>query len=195
MSAQLKPKLAKKHKKCKSCEGYFVQWNSTQVVCSPQCAQNYSRAQMVKKLKRQKRDGRVKLRTVRDWIALAQAEVNRFIRLRDAFDGCISCHMPENYGGQWHASHYMPAGNNSAIRFDEANINKGCAQCNTHKSGNRGPYRVQLIAKIGLAEVERLEGPQPLKRYDIPELIGIRDAYRAKTKHLKFQRANAASFA
>jgi len=57
--------------------------------------------------------------------------------------------------------------------------------CNTHLHGNLIHYRVNLIQKIGLAEVERLEGPQEPKKYSIDELKEIISTYRAKTKELK----------
>jgi hypothetical protein len=43
-------------------------------------------------------------------------------------------------------------------------------------------FRLNLIAKIGLAEVERLEGPQVPKKYTIDELKAIRDDYRSRLK-------------
>jgi hypothetical protein len=43
-------------------------------------------------------------------------------------------------------------------------------------------FRLNLIAKIGLAEVERLEGLQVPKKYTIDELKAIRDDYRSRLK-------------
>jgi len=71
------------------------------------------------------------------------------------------------------------------LRFDLANIHKSCQPCNTHLHGNLIPYRVNLIQKIGLAEVERLEGPQEPKKYSISELKEIISTYRKKTRELK----------
>ena len=45
--------------------------------------------------------------------------------------------------------------------------------------GNLVLYRAELIRRIGLAEVERLEGPQPQRKFTIPDLREIRDKYRA----------------
>lgn len=171
---------------CEICTGSFVPRRLGQKACGFVCeAERKRQRDRKREARRALKQGRERLRTLRDWIRLARSECHKFIRLRDVADDCISCHMPPNYQGQWHASHYMPAGNNSALMFDEANIHKGCAQCNTYKSGNRGPYRVKLIVKVGLAEVERLEGPQPLKRWTIPELRAIRDEYRQKAKALQ----------
>jgi hypothetical protein len=43
-------------------------------------------------------------------------------------------------------------------------------------------YRAELIRRIGLAGVERLEGPHPTRKYTVDDLREIRDTYRAKLK-------------
>ena len=45
-------------------------------------------------------------------------------------------------------------------------------------------YRVGLIAKIGLAEVERLEGPHPPSKWTIDQLKGIKAEYKRRVKGL-----------
>ena len=47
---------------------------------------------------------------------------NRFIRLRDCGQACISCGKPPN-DGRFDAGHYITAGSCSALRFDEQNVN------------------------------------------------------------------------
>ncbi|MGB1651176.1 MAG: recombination protein NinG, partial [Acidimicrobiales bacterium] len=54
-----------------------------------------------------------------------------------------------------------------------------CAQCNNWKSGNLTEYRSNLIKKIGLEEVERLEGSQKPRNYTIPELRELLERYKA----------------
>jgi hypothetical protein len=39
-------------------------------------------------------------------------------------------------------------------------------------------YRAELIRRVGLAEVERLEGPHPPRKYTVDDLREIRDTYR-----------------
>jgi hypothetical protein len=43
-------------------------------------------------------------------------------------------------------------------------------------------YRPNLIVKIGLEEVERLEGPHDPKKYTIDELRELLSVYQAKNK-------------
>ena len=64
-------------------------------------------------------------------------------------------------------------------------MNKRCAPCNTHLSGNAVMYRRGLIERIGLGGVERLEEPHPLQHYSIDDLKAIKAEYVAKARVLK----------
>lgn len=89
--------------------------------------------------------------------AAAVREFNAYIRARDAGEPCISCSKPIP-GDDYCAGHYIPAGSNSRLRFDEFNVNgQHNTDCNKHRSGDQVRYRAGLIRKYGLAEVERLE--------------------------------------
>lgn len=115
----------------------------------------------------------------------AQRAFNAFIRERDRYLGCVSCHMPADYRGQWHASHYRSTAAAPELRFDELNVHKSCAQCNSFKSGNVVEYRLRLLDRIGPEAVEKLEGPHPPKKYDIDTLIEICRTYRHKLRELQ----------
>ena len=114
---------------------------------------------------------------------VAQKVCNTYIRLRDKEEPCISCGY-SGTGRQWHAGHYKPSGGFSALRFDELNIHKQCNQCNVFLSGNLVSYRENLIKKIGIDEVERLESCSATKRYSVEELQEIAQYYKAKIKEL-----------
>lgn len=123
---------------------------------------------------------------------LAQTLVNKYVRVRDNLQPCISCGFIPHYDKkgnyitrQWHASHYMPMGNNSAIRYDEDNIHKACSICNNHLSGNLIPYRIELIKKIGLEKVIFLETQKHPKKWSIEELNEIIAKYRNKLNAIK----------
>jgi hypothetical protein len=45
-------------------------------------------------------------------------------------------------------------------------------------------YRAELIRRIGLHEVDRLEGPHPPQKWTVDQLKEIKAHYRAKTKAL-----------
>ena len=53
------------------------------------------------------------------------------------------------------------------------------------KSGNLGPYRMELIKRIGQEKVDWLEGPHEPKRYTIDDLKAIKAHYRALARELK----------
>jgi hypothetical protein len=150
---------------------------------------------VAKVVRKEKREWRERVMTVSEWTKRTQREVNIYVRERDKFDGCISCHMPATYEGRWHASHYRSTGAAPELRFNLLNIHKSCAQCNEMKSGNVVEYRIRLVQKIGPEAVEWLEGPHEPKRYRIDELKAICHEYRVKTKVLRAQRENAAAFA
>lgn len=118
-----------------------------------------------------------------DWAKEAQTAFNAFIRARDDGLPCISC--GRHHQGQWHAGHYLSTGARPELRYTESNVHRQCAPCNTHLSGNAVLYRIGLIARIGLEEVERLEGPHELPKWAPDDYKAIRDTYRAKLKELK----------
>ena len=118
------------------------------------------------------------------WAAEAQAAVNRYVRLRDQGQPCISCGRP--WADNFQAGHYIPRGRGSALRFDADNIHAQCPQCNLYESGNLIQYRRGLIARIGAARVEEMEtaGYVP-KKWTVAELQAVRDEYRAKAKEME----------
>lgn len=103
---------------------------------------------------------------------------HKWIRERDS-DGvtfvCISCHK-EKPVSQMHAGHYLPGGNNGVIRLNEWNVNGQCDHpCNLDLHGNQENYRVGLIGKIGLENVEALEAmakvPHKWDRVELERII------------------------
>jgi hypothetical protein len=108
---------------------------------------------------------------------------NKFIRLRDAAEPCISCQR--QHEGQYHAGHYKPANINSALKFNELNVHKQCSACNNNLSGNLTEYRIHLIKKIGIVEVEELENNKAITRFDCEQLKAIEDKYKLKCKNIK----------
>ena len=161
--------LTKRSKTCRVCGNQYLPFQSTQKVCGIACAAELGAAKTARDAARVERKEfaarRAALKTRSGWLAEAQVARNAVVRERDRADGCISCDKPATWQGQWHASHYLSVGSHPALRFDMANIHKSCSVCNYHLSGNRRGYEPRLIAKIGIAEVERLEssGDAPLK--------------------------------
>jgi len=119
------------------------------------------------------------------WVKKLDVQFNKYIRLRDSDDGCISCKRKNT--GQMHAGHYLPKGANGNLRWNESNCHKQCATCNNHLSGNLLQYRKKLIKKIGLELVEWLEGPHAIvKTPQIPKIQDMIKVYTAKVRELEF---------
>lgn len=169
-------------KKCAVCREPFQPFQSLQKVCSPKCASDYAISQRTKAERRELKKRKQALKTTRQLLKEAQDECNKDIRNRDWDQGCISCDKPANWGGQWHASHYRPAGNCGALRFHPWNINKACSECNNHKSGNLAEYRIRLINKIGIKAVEWLESQNAPYKYTRDEAVEIKQYFKEKNK-------------
>jgi hypothetical protein len=89
-----------------------------------------------------------------------QLLVNKYVRLRDEKDPCISC---QKWSQMWDAGHYINQGSSGFLRFDPKNIHKQCRACNLFKRGNLLEYRINLVRKIGRDAVETLES----KRHEV----------------------------
>lgn len=172
-----------KPKKCKSCGVMFKPFSSLALVCSMSCSLDYVDSQKAVKAKKahavQKKDFLANDKSFQK--AKAQKAVNKFIRLRDANLQCVSCDKPSDWGGQWHAGHYKTTSARPDLRFNEDNISRQCAQCNTFLSGNLAMYRITLVARIGLDRVLALEtDTDKPKKYTAEDYAAITKTYQAK---------------
>jgi len=173
--------------------------------CSIKCALVEATKQREKKEKceakasrKELKEYREKNRTTAQWIKLAQPVFNRFIRLRDHAEPCISCgrfdwEIDEKLrGGKWDCGHFLTVGAFPELRFEETNAHKQCKSCNggsgkyTRKNHTVGlEYRERLIERIGLEKVELLEGPHPPKNYIIDDVKKIKSKYAKLANELQ----------
>ena len=200
-----------KPKECKQCKQEFTPFNSLQVCCDIECAIDYQQAKKDKELKRDLResekatrqsirDRKLKLKSRNDFIKDLQAIFNKFIRLRDNGDNCISCgkskaELKINSHISMVCGHYLSVGAFPELRFTEFNANLQCTRCNggAGKYGqfnNKGltvtkEYRINLIAKIGQKNVDILEGPHKPLKLDIDQLKTLIAVYKLKIKQLE----------
>lgn len=163
------------------------------------CIEGYAEAQEAKAQRKAEKQARMyaKVEKAKDrqrkedlksptrWEQECREIVQKIARLRDRNDGCISCHMGPNYGGQWHGSHFRPAGNNSAVQFNLWNIHKACAQCNLFKGGNIAAYRPRLVEKIGADRVEWLESQTQTVKRDIAYLKRFKSVMGKKLRRME----------
>jgi len=160
-------------------------YRSTAQVCSGLCALALVREKEAKKRSKEHSDDKRRLKDNDRSFQLkkAQALFNRYIRTRDAGDACISC--SRRHDGQLHAGHYRSVGANPELRFDERNCHVQCAPCNNHLSGNIVDYRIGLISKLGIQEVEYLEGKHERPKLTIDDIKAVQEKYKVKIKELE----------
>jgi len=169
-------------KTCKICKRRFEPTNSLQVTCGIVCALEHGRKKAHARKKQELRDRKAALLTLSDHHKATQAVFNKYIRLRDRGQPCISCQR--STGAKINAGHYLSRGSHPELRYNERNCHLQCEKCNSWLSGNQQQYRINLINKIGLSEVLKLEGEHPPKQYRIDDLKEIQGIYKAKIKDL-----------
>lgn len=155
-----------------------------QIVCSPTCGYKLIEQRKQKAFNKQTRILKKGLKTRSDHLKEAQTVFNKYIRLRDAKDPCISC--SRHHSGQYHAGHYKSVGAYPELRFEELNCHKQCSACNDGNklSGNIHEYRKGLIKKIGIEQVEWLEGPHQPANWTENDIQEIKKKYSIKVKEI-----------
>jgi hypothetical protein len=178
-----------KVKTCAVCGKEFIPFLPLATVCGPVCAgRKVKAARKAEKadIKRRKEA----LKRIPDLIREAQHEFNAFIRERDKDKPCICCGHPlgggsGSTGGDFDCGHYRSVGSAPHLRFDERNAHGQRKHCNRYGAGRAVDYRIGLIGRIGLHEVESLEADNAVKKWTRDELIALKTEYRAKLKALK----------
>jgi hypothetical protein len=115
----------------------------------------------------------------------AKRACHTYIKARDKGLPCICCNRPMN-NSKIDAGHYLESGNNPLIRYNADNIHSQLSvNCNKMHGGNSDDYRGNLIKKIGLTRVERLERMKggTIKR-TCEDYKEIENYYKAKLKNL-----------
>lgn len=178
-----------KLKKCVSCKQLFQPARPLQHLCGYDCAVAYSNTLAeknnrldVSKSRKETKEKLDKLKPKKEWLQDAQKTFNLYIRLRDAALPCISCQR--FHSGQYHAGHYRSVGASTHLRFNENNVHKQCSACNNHLSGNIVNYRINLVHKIGIEEVEKLESDNEPKHYSIDDIKAIKLKYKLLIKEI-----------
>jgi ribosome-binding protein aMBF1 (putative translation factor) len=171
--------------RCKNCKEKFEPKTFLQKYCfKDECMRVFVEKTKEKAWKEKKQKMQQDLETVQDYIKMAQIIFNKYIRLRDKGQVCISCQKTIN--GVSHASHYLSAGGHSNVRFNEDNVWVSCYKCNVMLSGNQVEYRKALIKKIGIERVEWLEDNGSIERkFTKEELKEIMAEYKKKIKELE----------
>jgi len=144
------------------------------------CVAAWVQEATIKNWQKKKKKMQAELETVQDLVKAAQLVFNKFIRLRDKDELCISCkQVPKKVN----AGHFWNANNHWNVRFDEDNVHIQCERCNSYLSGNLIEYRQHLLTKIGAERYNQLEAKARVTRkFTKDELKEIIKTYKNKIK-------------
>lgn len=181
-----------KQKTCKSCKVKFITAKPLQSVCGFECSITYAKTLTEKnnasnavKYRKELAIRKEKLKSKSEYLKEAQRFFNIYIRKRDEKLPCISCGTT-NPNVQYAAGHYRTVGSHPELRFNELNVNKQCNHyCNSQLSGNILEYRKGLIEKIGIDNVNWLEGKHEPLHLSIEDVKAIKVKYKILIKELE----------
>lgn len=167
--------------RCKNCKEKFEPIRFNQKYClNKMCVDAWVQEAKVKNWQKKKKKMQEDLETVQDLVKAAQLVFNKFIRMRDKDELCISCkQIPKKVN----AGHFYNANNHWNVRFDEDNVHVQCERCNSYLSGNLIEYRQHLLNKLGAERFCQLEAKARVTRkFTKDELKEIIKTYKQKIK-------------
>lgn len=172
--------------RCKNCKTKFEPVRFNQKYClKDECIRVFVEEAKLKAWKKTKSKMKTDLMTLQDYIKLAQITFNKYIRLRDKGNVCISCQKPPK---KLNSGHFYNANNHWNVRFNEDNVHLQCEHCNTFLSGNLINYRENLLKKIGEGKFQLLEAEaKKTRKFTIDELKEIINTYKKKIKQYETQ--------
>lgn len=172
--------------RCKICKTKFNAKYFLQKTClNPVCLAEWAKQDRELKQKKSDKARKEALKSAGDYIKEAQASINKYIRLRDKNKPCVSCgnnreHKIGLSGHRYDAGHYRSRGSAGHLRFNLFNIHKQCVKCNRENSGCVVEYRIELINRIGLDRVERLEQDNEPRKFTIEYLKRVKSIFNKR---------------
>ena len=152
--------------RCKHCKEKYEAIHFNQKYCTKdECMDAWIKSAKEVQWKKKKKRMKEELKTISDYIKEAQKWVNRFVRLRDKEQGCISCGTPLT--GKYDAGHFFSAGGHGSVRFDVRNIHA-------------------LLTKIGSEEFDKMEAKSKgVHKWNKEELENIIKEFKEKCKEIE----------
>lgn len=178
-----------KKKKCKICSEVFDPVKFAQNVCSIKCslihAKNLKEKKQAKEWKDEKKVLKEKLKTLGQYESEAKKSFQKWIRLRDKNQPCISCGKVSD---QMDGGHFKKSEIYSGVIFNEMNCHAQCRKCNRYLNGNELNYRLGLINRYGLEyanNIEQIANETRQYKYTKEELIAKKLKYDILIKEFK----------
>jgi hypothetical protein len=174
-----------RRRKCVVCKTLFVpRFNTFQKTCNEaKCVVVYMQTEKAKNERKAMVAMRERVKTTSQWRNELQTIFNRWVRMRDAKLGCISCGRP--LVGKYDAGHYYSVGAYPSLRYHPDNCHGQCVECNQHRHGNLIEYGERLTKRIGVERVEELRRVRTqMVRLTIGEIKDAIKLYKRKIKEL-----------
>lgn len=171
--------------RCKNCKQKFDQVRFNQKYClDPECVKAWVADAKDQNWKKTKKKMQSDIETVQELMKATQIIFNKFIRIRDKDQPCISC--GSKLENKFDAGHYFSSGGHKAITFDEDNVHGQCVACNQWKHGNLIQYQIGIEQRIGGERLMQLhEKAHKAAKYTREELRELIANYKQKIKDLE----------
>ena len=173
--------------RCKNCKEKFEPIRFNQKFClEAECVRVWVEAEKAKVWKKTKAKMKNDLETIQELIKATQIIFNKYIRLRDKGQVCISCQRKLKEGNV-DAGHMWSAGGHSNLRFNEFNVNAQCSRpCNKDKAGDINNYRLGFVERYGIEKLNEIDSLAKIERkFTKEELKELMQIYKKKIKQLE----------
>ena len=173
--------------KCKNCKQPFEPIRFLQKYClNDECVRVWVESEKAKVWKVKKQKMKNDLETIQELIKATQIIFNKYIRLRDKGQNCISCQKKLKEGNV-DAGHMWSAGGHSNLRFNEFNVNAQCSRpCNKDKAGDINNYRLGFVERYGIEKLNEIDSLAKIERkFSKEELKELMQKYKLKCKELE----------
>jgi hypothetical protein len=173
--------------KCKNCKEKFEPIKFLQKYClKDECVRVWVESEKAKAWKKTKAKMKNDLETIQELIKATQIIFNKYIRLRDKGQVCISCQKKLKEGNV-DAGHMWSAGGHSNLRFNEFNVNAQCSRpCNKDKAGDINNYRLGFVERYGIEKLNEIDSLAKIERkFSKEELKELMQVYKNKIKEIE----------
>tara|TARA_S200002703_G_scaffold44963_1_gene39367 strand:+ start:2673 stop:3197 length:525 start_codon:yes stop_codon:yes gene_type:complete len=171
--------------RCKNCKEIFEPKHFNQKYCfDSDCVAVWVEKSKKDNWKKLKKRMKAELETTQSLMKKCQSVFNRWVRLRDAGQPCISC--GGELGEKYDASHYFSSGGHKSVTFDPDNVHASCVHCNRYLHGNLLNYQIGIEKKIGGERLFELhKKAHETRKYSKDELRDLIGFYGELIKKLK----------
>ena len=172
--------------RCKHCRNKFEPVRFNMKYClKDECVRVWVESEKAKTWKKTKAKMKNDLETIQELIKATQIIFNKYIRLRDKGQVCISCQKKLKEGNV-DAGHMWSAGGHSNLRFNEFNVNAQCSRpCNKDKAGDINNYRLGFVERYGIEKLNEIDALAKIERkFTKEELKELMQVYKNKIKDI-----------